>query len=802
MPTAPLPETLSSQSPLHGILDVLSILRRRIGIILFFVVVGVALGTLGILQLKEKWKSEAQIHIIRRDPNLATEAAESTSPGDFRRMEDELANQMKIMSSYKIVSAGLESGLEEDGKPVNLLTCPSLLEEVKEGETVVDYVIQHLFLSTQGEEGNVAVSGGHWIYATFEHTNKEDTPRVLQAILNAYQDHVEETYRNPVNDAAENIRADFKKAEEEWESIQAKYKNFVESSQFYTSDSDSVNVYLNTLNDYETQLRLLQFQRYASESRLEIIKESLKPENREKYNDFQRLALISAESVERMGLILSVENLGVQIATNTATTEVSQANQILRAKTADTEFDTLVSARLSLAERQSEFGANHPKVREAEENLRDLEMLLDRSKEEIPDPSATNPEPIEPIQLVSAYVTQLEKDLEDIKQREEMLKQYRDAAESQAKLVANFKLNQELLSDERELKKELRSVSIQRLNDIALLEDYDLLQVHSMGNLNEVRSAKTSLLLGILPGAFFGFIFGGLMAAVIDLADSTFRSPEQIRETLRSPVLAHIPRLNVRRITKLADRGSRLSPVLVTHHIPQSPEAEIFRALRTNLYYGTHGSTPKVVQFTSPNPKDGKSVTTANLAISLAQTGKSVLLIDCDMRLPMVDKLFGLDTSVGLSSVLRGEAEIPDAIQETEVENLTALPCGPVPENPAELLNQESFSRLLAVVREQYDFVVIDSPPLLVVSDATAVAPRADVVILNLRFKKNGRPEALRAIEILNGVAANILGVTMTGYDSQSGGYYSGGKYASYSAKESRSYYTNYTKTAARKSKA
>ncbi|MCA9040374.1 MAG: polysaccharide biosynthesis tyrosine autokinase [Planctomycetaceae bacterium] len=790
MHNPPSPEFQTSQSSLHGFLDVLATIRRRKGIIFFGIAVGAALGALLVLRMPEKWKSEAQIHIIRRDPHLATEGTENSTSNDFRRMEDELANQMKIMSSYKIVNAGLEEGLEGE----NLTTLASIQSELDEDETPVDYVINNLYLSTQGEEGNVAVNGGHWIYASFEHTNEKDAPRILQAIVNAYQAHVKETYKNPVNDAATNINKDAEKAEEEWVAIQAKYKDFIESSQFYTTDTDTVNVYLNSLNDFETQLRLLQFERYASESRLEIIKDSLKPENMDKYTDLQRLALVDANHVERLGLTLSVKNLEISVATNAATSEEFQALAPVRAETASTEFDTLIAARMDLSTKQSEYGAKHPKVLEAEENLRELELFLEQNKEKIPPPKTVVPEPIAPSELIYAYVSLLERDLDDLKRREAILVQYRDAAETKAKEVANFKLNQKLLDDERELKKELRSVAIQRKKDIGLLEDYDLLQVQSMGNIQEVKSAKLSLLFGIVPGGFMGAFFGLLLAFVVDLADSTFRSPEQIRNTLNSPVLAHIPRLNVRRLTKLANPKSRLSPVLVTYHVPKSPEAEIFRSLRTNLYFGTQGDSPRVVQVTSPNPRDGKSVTTGNLAISLAQSGKNVLLIDCDMRLPMVDKLFGLDTSTGLSDVLRGEIEIPDAVQETEVPNLSALVCGPVPDNPAELLNQDAFTRLLAVVKEQYDYVVIDSPPLLVVSDASAVAPRTDCVILNLRFKKNGRSEAMRAMEILQDVSANVLGVTMTGYDTATGRYYSGSKYASYSAKESRSYYTSYKK--------
>ncbi|QDU81415.1 Tyrosine-protein kinase YwqD [Polystyrenella longa] len=797
MPTTPPPEQQTSQSPLQGVLDVLSIIRRRKGIILFGIIVGAALGTLAILKLPEKWESQAQIHIIRHDPNLATEGSENSSPNDFRRMEDELANQMKIMSSHKIVKAALEAGLKnEDGTPINMMNLPSIMEELADDQNPIDYVIDNLYLSLQGEEGNIAVNGGHWIYVTFEHTNEADTPRVLKAILAAYQEHITETYQNPVNEAAQVIGGVANKAREEWEGIREKYKTFMESSQIYTTTGDTVNVYLNSLNDYETQLRLLQFERYAAESRLEIIKESLEPENMERFTDYQRLALVDSKHVERLGLLLSVENLEISVATNAATSEAFQAQQYTRAETANTEFDKLLSARLDLKAKKTEYADNHPKVIEAEENLQDLEKFLVEKKDDVPPPSTEALTPIDTSDLIRAYVSLLEKDLEDLLRQETTLVTFRDMAEAKAKEVATFKLNEELLRDEKELKKELFTNSNRRLEDISLLEDYELLKVQSMGNIDDVKSAKVSILYGIIPGGFVGMMFGLLLAFVIDLADSTFRSPEQIRNTLNTAVLAHVPRLNVRRLTKLADKKSKLSPVLVTYHIPQSPEAEIFRSLRTNLYFGTHGQSPKVVQITSPNPKDGKSVTTANLAISLAQTGKSVLLIDCDMRLPMVDKLFGLSTTVGLSDVLRGEAEIQDAVQETEVKGLTALVCGPVPDNPAELLNQESFTSLLAVVREQYDYVIIDSPPLLVVSDATAIAPRVDSVILNLRFKKNGRPEATRAMEILQSVDADVLGVTMTGYDSQGGQYYSASKYTSFGAKESRSYYTSYTKTA------
>ncbi|MEZ6048039.1 MAG: hypothetical protein R3C11_21170 [Planctomycetaceae bacterium] len=403
----------------------MSVFQRRKGIIFFGIILGTVVGTVLVLRLPEKWESSAQIHIIRHDPNLATEGSETSTINDFRRMEDELANQMKIMTSYRIVHDGLEEA--------KLLDLKSLRDECEEDETVVDYVIDNLYLSTQGEQGNVSVNGGHWIYATFVHTNKEDTPKVLEAVLAKYQKHISEIYSDRTTQAAEVITKFTTGVKEELEEQEKSYRDFMQSSPIYTSDTDSVNVYLNSWNDYETQLRLLQFERYASESRLEIIKNSMKPENRDKYTDFQRLALVDANHVERLGLLLSVENLEVTIATNSVTTEPFQVDQILRAETANTEFDTMLAARLELKQKRSEYGANHPKVKKAEENLQDLELFLANKKEDVPPPSNDTIEAIQPAVLIDAYISLLEKDLEDLQHREEILVGYRDAAEEKAR---------------------------------------------------------------------------------------------------------------------------------------------------------------------------------------------------------------------------------------------------------------------------------------------------------------------------------------------------------------------------------
>ena len=153
---------------------------------------------------------------------------------------------------------------------------------------------------------------------------------------------------------------------------------------------------------------------------------------------------------------------------------------------------------------------------------------------------------------------------------------------------------------------------------------------------------------------------------------------------------------------------------------------------------------------TSPNPGDGKSTISANMALSMAESGKRVLLIDADLRRPRVHKLFGVPNAIGLWQVIDGEAEIDEATGTTEVPNLWVMTSGGRPSNPAELLTTARFKDFLDVVRERYDLVILDTPPVLAVTDSCAVAPRVDAVIMVIRLAKNARDTAVHAVETLN----------------------------------------------------
>jgi capsular exopolysaccharide synthesis family protein len=211
---------------------------------------------------------------------------------------------------------------------------------------------------------------------------------------------------------------------------------------------------------------------------------------------------------------------------------------------------------------------------------------------------------------------------------------------------------------------------------------------------------------------------------------------------------------------------------LITLRDPKSHVSEAYRGLRTALYFSSEGQKHRVIQVTSPDQGDGKSTLIANLAVSIAQSGKSVLLIDADFRRPKVHKLFGLSEETGMATVLAGISELDEAIQPTLVDGLAVLPCGPQPPNPAELLTSPRFNTFLEAIRQRYDFVLIDTPPLLAVSDPSVVAPRVDGVILLIRLAKHDRPRAVRCKEILNSLGANILGVVVNNFGRRRGSSY------------------------------
>ena len=217
---------------------------------------------------------------------------------------------------------------------------------------------------------------------------------------------------------------------------------------------------------------------------------------------------------------------------------------------------------------------------------------------------------------------------------------------------------------------------------------------------------------------------------------------------------------------------NRTSRSLFLRDQPQSPISEQYRTLRTNIQFGAVVNDLRSLIISSPGPSEGKSTTAANLAIAFAQQGKKVLLVDADMRKPTTHYTFRIANTFGLSSVLIGEKSIDKTAQSVNIPNLSVLPCGPVPPNPAELLGSRSMQQFINSAEENYDLVIYDTPPVIAVTDSQVIASSVDGVLLVVRSKHTEKEAVVKAKELLVQAKANILGVVLNDRELKEANYY------------------------------
>ena len=234
---------------------------------------------------------------------------------------------------------------------------------------------------------------------------------------------------------------------------------------------------------------------------------------------------------------------------------------------------------------------------------------------------------------------------------------------------------------------------------------------------------------------------------------------------------------------KLDEDSMKYGVALITRDDPKSGISEQYRTIRTNLKFSFLDPDFKILAVMSALPSEGKSTVSANLAVTWAEEKKRVLLVDADLRRPTVHRTFKVSNRYGLSNIITSSAStvnISEMIDKTAVENLDVLTSGPTPPNPAELLGSERLSQLLDFLREKYDFIILDAPPVDTVTDGQIVAARADGVALVTPQGIATKDAVMRAVKLLQRVNANILGVIMNRFTAQEAGGYYGGYYGNY----------------------
>lgn len=720
-------------------IELFGLLRRRRKLLIGTFVLGLGIACAYQLLAEPLYEARLELMVMRRDSSVPATGVGTQGEVDGSSLTDELlATHMKMLSSRRIIKGAIQQ--------FHLDQIPSVAEAEKDGMAPVDYITEQLVVDAGGEG---SARDASVLIATFQDPSRNDCATILNAILTSYQTHVTTSFTGESDAAIKAVERTREKLAQELAAAQEEYRIFREGTKLLWDNEKTRNTHQERLKVLEEDLRDVQKRISETTARAEVIREVLASKQLSEVTDLDRLALLSDRETQRLKLLFDVTK-------GDPNNEEFQADQPFRSATAKAQYEELLALMLKERSLLADFGPDHPLVQVTREKLDVMRTFLE---ENAPDEVKENTRPkMDPKEMLVTYERLLSNDLRQDAKLEETIQANIDEEAGLARALAADELKGQTLRDVIETKKELQKAAITNLGEMARARDFGGFKVDVLAAAEPQKDAawpdaKIVLALGGVGGLVLGFLF----ALLADLTDSTFRNPDDVEKVLQLSVMSHVPVLppNQKRSEELAN----IVPEICVAHRPKSKEAEVFRSLRTSLFFTAASSKLQVLQITSPSTGDGKSTVSANIACAIARSGKKVLLVDCDLRRPRVASIFGISRETGLSSVLAGRAEIPDVIKESGLEHLAILPAGPIPPDPAELLTSAEFGQCIDVLREKFDYVILDTPPMLAVSDPGIIANHADGVILTLRILKNGRGASIRAKELLEELQANLLGV-------------------------------------------
>jgi succinoglycan biosynthesis transport protein ExoP len=327
-----------------------------------------------------------------------------------------------------------------------------------------------------------------------------------------------------------------------------------------------------------------------------------------------------------------------------------------------------------------------------------------------------------------------------------------------------------VLKRETESARNMYEVLIKRFKETTLTEDM------RAGNIRVIDRAevpehqvKPRKKLNILLAIIVGFVTGIGLAFFFESLDNTIKIPEDVKQHLKIPYLGPVPLFASE---KEGNPGDAMRPDLVAFHLPKSTASESFRGIRTSILLSSAESEPQIILVSSAGPREGKTITAANIAVTMAQSGSKVIILDCDMRRPKIHKLFGIPREHGISNLLASSSDVEGAIVRTRIPNLDVMPCGPIPPNPSEILGSKRMVNLLDTLRKRYTRIIIDSPPSTAVTDAVVLSKSVDGVILVIRAGETIRQMAKNGVAQFAAVGAPLIGAILNAVDLGRDSYY------------------------------
>ncbi len=465
-----------------------------------------------------------------------------------------------------------------------------------------------------------------------------------------------------------------------------------------------------------------------------------------------KLARILAES--RYHLILNMDPNAIESSIDTANGQSQPTLNNLRAQ--------LAGASANLAQLKANLGPNHPEVLASSAQVAELRREVEAEQNRLMNQAH------EALLLAQANEAQTSAALEQEKA---------DAYRLRDDLV-NYSIRQR----DYESKSKLYEEMVEKLRMAGISAGLESLEIDIVDTAvipaTPTMVPRSTIVLTVTA---IGLLAGVILAFLLESLDTGLRSVAELEALTELPSLAIVPR--ARRST--AEQLAAMSPVERNLNVltqPKSQFTEAFRSLRTALLLSTVGREPKFILFTSATPAEGKTTTSTNLAVILSQRGTRVLLIDADLRRPNVHHRFGLNGKLGLSTVLSGQTRLEDSVQSVrELPGLDILASGPVPPFPSEMLSSTVMEQLLQHAGELYTHVVIDSPPILSVTDGVLLSRMVDAVVLVIRHGKSSKHIIRRSRDLLARSGAPLAGIVLNAVDLNAPEYYGYYGYSTYS---------------------
>ncbi len=422
----------------------------------------------------------------------------------------------------------------------------------------------------------------------------------------------------------------------------------------------------------------------------------------------------------------------------------------------------ILKAEQNVEELSRKYGRKHPAMMKAEEELKGLQQKRD--------------------QEINRVIGSIKNEYELAKSNEASLRSMLSSTKAEALNLNEKFIQYGVLTREVETNRQLYDALIKKIKEQSVTEEIRTVNVWVVEKAEKPTSpVKPRKALNVLLGLIVGLLGGIGLAFFIDYLDNTIKSPDDIEPRLGIPLLGVVPLLD--------PKEDGIEEIIMKE--PQSLYAESYKTIRTAILLSSANKPPQNIHVTSMGPNEGKSVTSVNLAATIANSGYSVLLVDSDLRRPRIHSIFRLNNLSGLSTYLAGATSDIETVFKRPLTNLSVIPAGPVPPNPSELLSSQRMHELMSVLNERFDVIVWDSPPLMTVTDSLILSNILDGTILVIRAGKTTYEMVDRGLKVLKGrresdKESHVLGVVLNGFDLKKSDQYYYQYYNYYPAAEEK----------------